>query len=162
MESKIISKVNKTKILYLYKEISTKINDSTYEKILNDTINVKSDNNIINDEVKNLQENTKNMLQIISQIKQNINLYQIDESIYKESSDEIEINNKNYVQINQTDDFFTFKSYPSENLLLLLINNILLSILNETFCFKFFFMEAFNKSEIDSVKPLNEKIKNLI
>ena len=162
MDSKIISKVNKTKILYLYKEISTKINDSTYEKILNDTINVKSDNNIINDEVKNLQENTKNMLQIISQIKQNINLYQIDESIYKESSDEIEINNKNYVQINQTDDFFTFKSYPSENLLLLLINNILLSILNETFCFKFFFMEAFNKSEIDSVKPLNEKIKNLI
>jgi hypothetical protein len=161
MESKIISKVNKEKIFNAYNEISKRINDGIYEKLINDNNNVKSENCINSTNENNIQDNTKNMLQIISQLKQNITQYPLDKLIYKES-DEIEIKNKNYIQINETDDFFTFKSYPSENLLFLIINNILLSLLNKNFCFKFFFMESFNKSEIDSVKPLNEKINNIV
>lgn len=157
MESKpiIITKVNKEKFFYLYKEISKRIGDGTYEKLI-------KDNNNINNIQENDNDNNKNMLEILTQLKKNIEIYPIDESVYKDSEDEIEINNKNYIQINQTDTCFSFKSYPSENLLFLLINNILLSFLNKCFCFKYYFMESFNKSEIDSVTPLNEKIKNLI
>ena len=102
------------------------------------------------------------MIQILKQIKENINKYPIDISLYKEFGDDIEIKNKNYVSINQDDNFFIFKGYPSDNLLLLLINNILLSFFNKNFCFKFFFMEAFNKSEVDSTTQLNGKIKDII
>jgi hypothetical protein len=102
------------------------------------------------------------MIKIIKQLKDNINKYTINFSVYESFGDDIEISNKNYTLMDPNDNFFTFKSYPFDNLLILLINNILLSFLNKCFCFKFFFMEAFNKSEIDSVTQLNEKIINII
>ena len=148
----LIYKVNRDKIFYLYKEISDRIKNDIYEKLINNN----------NDIILNNNENNKDMIQIITQLKNNIMNYPMDETLYKDSEDEIEIKNKNYVQTNSIDNYFTFKSYPSENLLFLLINNILLSFLNKCFCFKFYFMEAFNKSEIDSITPLNEKIKKAI
>ena len=149
--SNLIKTVNKDKIFNLYKEISSRINDDTYFKLIKDKGNIEIE-----------KENNENMSQILKQIKENINKYPMDISLYKEFGDNIEIKNKNYVLMNQNDNFFFFFSYPSENLLFLLINNILLSFLNKNFCFKFFFMEAFNKSEVDSITPLNEKIKTII
>ena len=149
--SNLIKTINKDKIFNLYKEISLRINDDTYFKSIKDKGNTEVE-----------KENNENMSQILKQIKENINKYPMDISLYKEFGDNIEIKNKNYVLMNQNDNFFIFKSYPSENLLFLLINNILLSFLNKNFCFKFFFMEAFNKSEVDSITPLNEKIKTII
>ena len=149
--SNLIKTVNKDKIFNLYKEISLRINDDTYFKLIKDKGNTEIE-----------KENNENMSQILKQIKENINKYPMDISLYKEFGDNIEIKNKNYVLMNQNDNFFIFKSYPSENLLFLLINNILLSFLNKNFCFKFFFMEAFNKSEVDSTTQLNEKIKTII
>jgi hypothetical protein len=149
--SNLIKTVNKDKIFNLYKEISLRINDDTYFKSIKDKGNTEVE-----------KENNENMSQILKQIKENINKYPMDISLYKEFGDNIEIKNKNYVLMNQNDNFFIFKSYPSENLLFLLINNILLSFLNKNFCFKFFFMEAFNKSEVDSTTQLNEKIKTII
>ena len=149
--SNLIKTINKDKIFNLYKEISLRINDDTYFKSIKDKGNTKVE-----------KENNENMSQILKQIKENINKYPMDISLYKEFGDNIEIKNKNYVLMNQNDNFFIFKSYPSENLLFLLINNILLSFLNKNFCFKFFFMEAFNKSEVDSTTQLNEKIKTII
>ena len=149
--SNLIKTVNKDKLFNLYKEISLRINDDTYYKLIKDKGNTDLE-----------KENNENMIQILKQIKENINKYPIDISLYKEFGEEIEIKNKNYVLINQNDNFFNFKGYPSDNLLLLLINNILLSFFNKNFCFKFFFMEAFNKSEVDSITPLNEKIKTII
>lgn len=149
--SNFIKTINKEKLFSLYKEISDKINDDTYLKLIKD----KGNNEIE-------KQNNENMVQIINQMKENINKYPIDISLYKESGDNIEIINKNYTLINSNDNFFTFKSYPSNNLLLLLINNIFLSFLNKCFCFKFYFMESFNKSEVDSIAPLNEKIINII
>ena len=149
--SNLIKTVNKDKIFNLYKEISSRINDDTYFKLIKDKGNIEIE-----------KENNENMSQILKQIKENINKYPMDISLYKEFGDNIEIKNKNYVLMNQNDNFFIFKSYPSENLLFLLINNILLSFLNKNFCFKFFFMEAFNKSEVDSTTQLNEKIKTII
>ena len=145
--SPFIKTVNKEKLFKLYHEISTKINDDTYNKLIKDKI----DNNID-------KENNENMLQIIKQLKENINKYPLDISSYKELGDDIEIKNKNYILANSNDNFFIFKSYPSDNILLILINNIFLSFLNKSFCFKFFFMDAFNKSEVDSIPQLNEKI----
>ena len=147
----LIKTINKDKIFNLYKEISLRINDDTYFKLIKDKGNTEIE-----------KENNENMSQILKQIKENINKYLMDISLYKEFGDNIEIKNKNYVLMNQNDNFFIFKSYPSENLLFLLINNILLSFLNKNFCFKFFFMEAFNKSEVDSTTQLNEKIKTII
>ena len=141
--SNLIKTVNKDKIFNLYKEISSRINDDTYFKLIKDKGNTEIE-----------KENNENMSQILKQIKENINKYPMDISLYKEFGDNIEIKNKNYVLMNQNDNFFIFKSYPSENLLFLLINNILLSFLNKNFCFKFFFMEAFNKSEVDSTTQL--------
>ena len=155
IQQNFIKKVNKEKIFYLYKEISKRIENGTYEKLLNNNNTNNNDNN-------NEKVNNKAILQIISQIKKNITNNPIDISIYKDSENEIEINNKNYYQANSTDNFFTFKSYPSENLLLLLINNIMLSFLNKFFCFKFFFMKLVNIIEEDSITPLNEKISNII
>ena len=149
--SNLIKTVNKDKIFNLYKEISLRINDDTYFKLIKDKGNTEIE-----------KENNENMSQILNQIKENINKYPMDISLYKEFGDNIEIKNKNYILMNQNDNFFIFKSYPSENLLFLLINNILLSFLNKNFCFKFFFMEAFNKSEVDSTTQLNEKIKTII
>ena len=149
--SNLIKTINKDKIFNLYKEISLRINDDTYFKSIKDKGNTEVE-----------KENNENMSQILKQIKENINKYPMDISLYKEFGDNIEIKNKNYVLMNQNDNFFIFKSYPSENLLFLLINNILLSFLNKNFCFKFFFMEAFNKSEVDSTTQLNEKIKTII
>ena len=149
--SNLIKTINKDKIFNLYKEISLRINDDTYFKSIKDKGNTEVE-----------KENNENMSQILKQIKENINKYPMDISLYKEFGDNIEIKNKNYVLMNQNDNFFIFKSYPSENLLILLINNILLSFLNKNFCFKFFFMEAFNKSEVDSTTQLNEKIKTII
>ena len=149
--SNLIKTINKDKIFNLYKEISLRINDDTYFKSIKDKVNTEVE-----------KENNENMSQILKQIKENINKYPMDISLYKEFGDNIEIKNKNYVLMNQNDNFFIFKSYPSENLLFLLINNILLSFLNKNFCFKFFFMEAFNKSEVDSTTQLNEKIKTII
>ena len=149
--SNLIKTVNKDKLFNLYKEISLRINDDTYYKLIKDKGNI---------DIK--KENNENMIQILKQIKENINKYPIDISLYKEFGDDIEIKNKNYVSINQDDNFFIFKGYPSDNLLLLLINNILLSFFNKNFCFKFFFMEAFNKSEVDSTTQLNGKIKDII
>ena len=166
MESKqnLINKINKEKLFNLYKEISKRIENNEYEKILKDNNNLKESNNNNNSDNNgnNIQENenNKNMIEIISQLKKNIKEYPLDEALYKDI--EIEIDNKNYYQINPTDEFFTFKSYPSNNLLLLLINNIILSLLNKKFCFKFYFMDSFNKSELDSITPLNEKIKNIV
>ena len=149
--SNLIKTVNKDKLFNLYKEISLRINDDTYFKSIKDKGNTEVE-----------KENNENMSQILKQIKENINKYPIDISLYKEFGDNTQIKNKNYVLMNQNDNFFIFKSYPSENLLFLLINNILLSFLNKNFCFKFFFMEAFNKSEVDSTTQLNEKIKTII
>ena len=149
--SNLIKTVNKDKLFNLYKEISLRINDDTYYKLIKDKGNTDLE-----------KENNENMIQILKQIKENINKYPIDISLYKEFGDDIEIKNKNYVSINQDDNFFIFKGYPSDNLLLLLINNILLSFFNKNFCFKFFFMEAFNKSEVDSTTQLNGKIKDII
>ena len=151
INSNLIKTINKDKIFNLYKEISLRINDDTYFKSIKDKGNTEVE-----------KENNENMSQILKQIKENINKYPMDISLYKEFGDNIEIKNKNYVLMNQNDNFFIFKSYPSENLLFLLINNILLSFLNKNFCFKFFFMEAFNKSEVDSTTQLNEKIKTII
>ena len=145
----LIKTINKEQLFNLYKEISNKISDDTYYKLLKDKGN--------NDQEK---ENNENMIQIIKQLKENINKYIVDISLYKELGEEIEIKNKNYVLMKQDDNYFIFKGYPSGNLLFLLINNILLSFLNKYFCFKFYFMEAFNKSEIDSITQLNEKIIN--
>ena len=155
MESQnpFISKVKKEKLFYLYKEISKRIENDLYEKSIKENNN---EQNYIE------RENNKNMLKVISQLKRNINDYKASISLYEESAEDIEIKNKNYYQIDQAHNYFTFKSYPSENLLLLLINNILLSLLNKTFCFKFYFMDSFNKSEEDSISPLNEKIKNIV
>ena len=150
----LISKVNKEKLFYLYKEISNKIENGTYEKLFKDINNDNKNGGNDNDNA--------NKFKIISQLKNNINNYKIEESLYENSENEIEILNKNYYLCNPNDNFFTFKSYPSENLLFLLINNILLAITNKNFCFKFYFMEAFNKSEVDSITSLNEKIINLI
>ena len=149
--SNLIKTVNKDKLFNLYKEISLRINDDTYYKLIKDKGNTDLE-----------KENNENMIQILKQIKENINKYPIDISLYKDFGDDIEIKNKNYVSINQNDNFFIFKGYPSDNLLLLLINNILLSFFNKNFCFKFFFMEAFNKSEVDSTTQLNGKIKDII
>ena len=145
--SPLIKTVPKEKLFKLYSEIFTKINDDTYNKLIKD----KLDNNID-------KENNENMLQIINQLKENINKYPLDISLYKDLGDNIEIKNKNYTLMNSSDNFFIFKSYPSENILLILINNIFISFLNKSFCFKFFFIEAFNKSEVDSISSLNEKI----
>ena len=155
IQQNFIKKVNKEKILYLYKEISKRIENDIYEKLLNNNNSNNTDNNIEKDK-------NKIIIQIISQIKKNIANNPIDFSIYKDSENEIEIKNKNYYQVNPTDNFFTFKSYPSENLLFLLINNIMLSFLNKFFCFKFFSMKLVNISEEDSITPLNEKINNII
>ena len=148
-KTNLIKTINKEQLFNLYKEISNKISDDTYYKLLKDKGN--------NDQEK---ENNENMIQIIKQLKENINKYIIDISLYKELGEEIEIKNKNYMLMKQDDSYFIFRGYPSGNLLLLLINNILLSFLNKYFCFKFYFMEAFNKSEIDSITQLNEKIIN--
>lgn len=148
-KTNLIKTINKEQLFNLYKEISNKISDDTYYKLLIDKGN--------NDQEK---ENNENMIQIIKQLKENINKYIVDISLYKELGEEIEIKNKNYVLMKQEDSHFIFKGYPSGNLLFLLINNILLSFLNKYFCFKFYFMEAFNKSEIDSITQLNEKIIN--
>ena len=137
----LIKKVNKNQLFEIYNEVTKKINEDFYEKNL----------------IKENKED-KNILNIIKQLKENINLYPLDISLYKESEDDIEILNKNYILINPDDKYFTFKGYPCNNLLLLLINNILLSFLNNCFCFKFFFMEAFNKSEIDPIPELKQKI----
>ena len=156
MESNInfhlIKTLKKEILLEIYKEISNKINNDSYYKII-------KEKKEINDIEK---ENIENMIQIIKQLKDNINKYTINFSVYESFGDDIEISNKNYTLMDPNDNFFTFKSYPFDNLLILLINNILLSFLNKCFCFKFFFMEAFNKSEIDSVTQLNEKIINII
>ena len=146
-----IKKVNKEKLFYLYKEISKRIENDIYEKLLNNI------NNINNEKYSN-----KTILKILSQIKNNLINNPIDFSIYKDTENEIEIKNKNYYQANSNDNFFTFKSYPSENLLFLLINNIMLTFLNKFFCFKFFFMKLVNISEEDSIAPLNFKINNII
>ena len=156
MESNInfhlIKTLKKEILLEIYKEISNKINNDSYYKLI-------KEKKEINDIEK---ENIENMIQILKQLKDNINKYTINFSVYKSFGDDIEISNKNYTLMDPNDNFFTFKSYPFDNLLILLINNILLSFLNKCFCFKFFFMEAFNKSEIDSVTQLNEKIINII
>ena len=156
MESNInfhlIKTLKKEILLEIYKEISNKINNDPYYKLI-------KEKKEINDIEK---ENIENMIQIIKQLKDNINKYTINFSVYESFGDDIEISNKNYTLMDPNDNFFTFKSYPFDNLLILLINNILLSFLNKCFCFKFFFMEAFNKSEIDSVTQLNEKIINII
>ena len=156
MESNInfhlIKTLKKEILLEIYKEISNKINNDSYYKLI-------KEKKEINDIEK---ENIENMIQIIKQLKDNINKYTINFSVYESFGDDIEISNKNYTLMDPNDNFFTFKSYPFDNLLILLINNILLSFLNKCFCFKFFFMEAFNKSEIDSVTQLNEKIINII
>ena len=102
MESQnhFISKVKKEKLFYLYKEISRRIENDLYEKSLRDT----------NNEQNNIEsENNKNMLKIISQLKQNINDYKTSISLYKESAEEIEIKNKNYYQINQAHNFLLLK-----------------------------------------------------
>ena len=156
MESNInfhlIKTLKKEILLEIYKEISNKINNDSYYKLI-------KEKKEINDIEK---ENIENMIQIIKQLKDNINKYTINFSVYESFGDDVEISNKNYTLMDPNDNFFTFKSYPFDNLLILLINNILLSFLNKCFCFKFFFMEAFNKSEIDSVTQLNEKIINII
>ena len=156
MESNInfhlIKTLKKEILLEIYKEISNKINNDSYYKLI-------KEKKEINDIEK---ENIENMIQILKQLKDNINKYTINFSVYESFGDDIEISNKNYTLMDPNDNFFTFKSYPFDNLLILLINNILLSFLNKCFCFKFFFMEAFNKSEIDSVTQLNEKIINII
>ena len=116
--SPLIKTVPKEKLFKLYSEIFTKINDDTYNKLIKD----KLDNNID-------KENNENMLQIINQLKENINKYPLDVSLYKDLDDNIEIKNKNYILMNSSDNFFIFKSYPSENILLILINNIFISFL---------------------------------
>ena len=138
--SNLIRTISKDKLIKLYQEISKKINDDTYIQLMKDN----------------------DMITILKQIKDNINKYPIDFSLYKESGDNIEIKNKNYTLLKSDDTHFIFKGYPSDNLLLLLINNIFLSFLNKYFCFKFVFMEAFNKSEVDSITELNKKIINII
>ena len=105
--SNLIKTVNKDKLFNLYKEISLRINDDTYYKLIKDKGNTDLE-----------KENNENLIQILKQIKENINKYPIDISLYKEFGDNIEIKNKNYVLMNQNDNFFIFKSYPSENLLI--------------------------------------------
>ena len=145
MESNInfhlIKTLKKEILLEIYKEISNKINNDSYYKLI-------KEKKEINDIEK---ENIENMIQIIKQLKDNINKYTINFSVYESFGDDIEISNKNYTLMDPNDNFFTFKSYPFDNLLILLINNILLSFLNKC-----------NKSEIDSVTQLNEKIINII
>ena len=160
----LITKLNKEKLFDIYKEVSTKIEDGTYEKIIKENINklISNNNPKENNDDNNKNENNENMLKILSQLKNNINNYKVDFSLYKDSENDIEIINKNYIHINPNNNFFTFKSYPSENLLILILNNILLCFLNKEFCFKFHYMESFNKSEVDSIAPLNNKIKEII
>lgn len=149
--SSLIKTVNKENLFKIYEEITNKINDDVYIKLIQEKIDKGID-----------KENNENMIQIIKQLKENIIKYPLDISLYKEQEENIEIKNKNYILNNSPNDFFIFKSYPSDNILIILINNILLSLLNKSFCFKFFFMESFNKSEVDSIIPLNEKIQKIL
>ena len=149
--SGLIKTINKDKLFKLYNEIENKIKDDTYNKLLI----AKIDNGIDKD-------NNESMIQILKQIKNNIIKYPIDISLYKDTDDNIEIKNKNYTLMNPNDNYFIFKGYPSGNFLIILINNFFLSFLNKFFCFKFFFIEAFNKSESDPIPQLDEKVKNII
>ena len=149
--SSLIKTVNKENLFKIYEEITNKINNDVYIKLIKEKIDKGID-----------KENNENMIQIIKQLKENIIKYPLDISLYKEQEENIEIKNKNYILNNSHNDFFIFKSYPSDNILIILINNILLSLLNKSFCFKFFFMESFNKSEVDSIIPLNEKIQKIL
>ena len=149
--SSLIKTVNKENLFKIYEEITNKINNDVYIKLIQEKIDKGID-----------KENNENMIQIIKQLKENIIKYPLDISLYKEQEENIEIKNKNYILNNSPNDFFIFKSYPSDNILIILINNILLSLLNKSFCFKFFFMESFNKSEVDSIIPLNEKIQKIL
>ena len=149
--SSLIKTVNKENLFKIYEEIINKINNDVYIKLIQEKIDKGID-----------KENNENMIQIIKQLKENIIKYPLDISLYKEQEENIEIKNKNYILNSSPNDFFIFKSYPSDNILIILINNILLSLLNKSFCFKFFFMESFNKSEVDSIIPLNEKIQKIL
>ena len=149
--SSLIKTVNKENLFKIYEEITNKINNNIYIKLIKEKIDKGID-----------KENNENMIEKIKQLKENIIKYPLDISLYKEQEENIEIKNKNYILNNSHNDFFIFKSYPSDNILIILINNILLSLLNKSFCFKFFFMESFNKSEVDSIIPLNEKIQKIL
>jgi hypothetical protein len=77
--------------------------------------------------------------EIYKELKENIKKYPIDPQKF------IEVTNKNY------NNDLMFVSYPKENLLILLLNNIYLCIQNKKFVFHFFLLNSFNEITNDNI-----------
>ena len=93
----------------------------------------------------NLQELLKIYLQIEKEI---LDKNDFEDNIYKDLKENIKlypINSQNFIQIpykNYNDDLI-FISYPQNNYLILLLNNIYLCIQNNSFIFKFYPLNSF-------------------
>ena len=132
-----------------YKELVTTLKLSELTKFYNQ-LSAEINNPSITLNIKNT---------LLQQLKDNISLFPFDPSLYNHNNQkdiDIILLNKNYtITSKEGKHNLLFYGYPSGNLLLLLINNILLSIHNKSFPFTFYPIQGFSEKTTEPITNLN-------
>lgn len=96
---------------------------------------------------------------LLFQLKENNDKFPFEPSLYNSNNQndiDIILNNKNYTITSKEGKYnLLFYGYPSGNLFILLINNILLSIHNKCFPFTFYPLQGFSEKTNESISFLN-------